>query len=231
MPKGGQLKKIVQKPLPKYNPKKRQKVVKHQKKSKTASPKKIEKTSPAPLKKVQKLPPTKSKPFLPYEEKKTKERNLTKQQPEKNGNPLYSLLSEDHSDEEPQQKKAALSSSNGIMQNIRELYGDEFGKLSPGQQRYIMDNQEIMRRITQQVLNRVAQVNLSPGINVNTYNVIEFKLHPDGSMSDFRFIKKSGVYILDETTKETIEYAYSKYPHPTETTLIRYNVFYNLARY
>ena len=227
MPKGGQLKKIVQKPLPKYNPKQKKKIPHLNKPKSTQKPKE----QPKPPKKTEKLPPSKTKPLLPYEEKKTKEQNLTKKKSEKSTNPLYALLSEDHSDEEQQQKKKTATSSSGVMQNIKELYGEEFGKLSPGQQQYILDNQEIMRRITQQVLNRVARVNIPRDINVNTYNVIEFKLHPDGSMSDFRFIKKSGVYILDETTKETIEYAYSKYPHPKETTLIRYNVFYNLARY
>jgi len=88
-----------------------------------------------------------------------------------------------------------------------------------------------MRRITQQVLNRVARVNIPRDLNVNRSNVIEFYLHPNGDMSGFRFISKSGYYILDDTTKETIEYAYSRYPRPKETTLIRYNVYYNLARY
>jgi outer membrane biosynthesis protein TonB len=231
MPKGGQLKKIVQKPLPKYNPKK------HKRKPKLNKPK------PAPkkqqkheFKKTQKLPPQNNKPLI--ELSKSNEHNITKAEiapkkvvKKKEQNPLYSLLSEDHSSEEVEQTQKTKTASKGVMQNIKELYGDEFGKLTPGQQKYILDNQEIMRRITQQVLNRVARVNLPRDINVNATNVIEFKLHPDGSMSDFRFLKKSGVYILDETTKETIEYAYSKYPHPQETTLIRYNVFYNLARY
>ena len=227
MPKGGQLKKIVQKPLPKYNPKQKKKTPHLNKPKNQAKAKEQQK----PQKKVQKLPPSKTKPLIPYEEKKSKEQNLTKQESKKKENPLYALLSQDHSNEEQEQKQKTKTASSGVMQNIKELYGDEFGKLSPGQQQYILDNQEIMRRITQQVLNRVARVNIPRDLSVNTYNVIEFKLHPDGSMSDFRFIKKSGVYILDETTKETIEYAYSKYPYPKETTLIRYNVFYNLARY
>ncbi|SFV59041.1 Ferric siderophore transport system, periplasmic binding protein TonB [hydrothermal vent metagenome] len=227
MPKGGQLKKIVQKPLPKYNPKKKKRIP-HLNKPKSKP--KTKKKESQPPKKIQKLPPSKTKPLIPVE-KRHKEQNLTKKETPKNNNPLYALLSEDHSKEEIEQKKKSISSSNGVMQDIKELYGDEFGKLSAGQQKYILDNQEIMRRITQQVLNRVARVNIPRDLSVNTYNIIEFKLHPDGSMSDFRFIKKSGVYILDETTKETIEYAYSKYPHPSETTLIRYNVFYNLARY
>lgn len=225
MPKGGQLKKLVKKPLPKYNPKAKKKTPKLNKPKATQKPKKVEQK----VQKTQKLPPKNNKPLI--ELSKNKEQNLTKKEPKKAKNPLYSLLSQDHSDEEVEQTKKTSSSSSGVMQNIKELYGDEFGKLTPGQQKYILDNQEIMRRITQEVLYRVAKVNLPRDINVNATNVIEFYLHPDGSMSDFKFLKKSGIYVLDETTKETIEYAYSKYPHPKEKTLIRYNVFYNLARY
>ena len=85
-----------------------------------------------------------------------------------------------------------------------------------------------MRRITQEILNRVASVNLTKDLNVNRVNIIEFYLHPNGDMTDFKFLEKSGYYILDKTTQETIEYAYSKYPPVSEKTLIRYNVFYNL---
>ena len=131
--------------------------------------------------------------------------------------------------ERPKEKVVKNSNASSINQNIKELYGEEFGKLSTAQQEYILDNQEIMRRITQQVLNRVASVNLPRDLNVNKSNVIEFYLHPNGDMSDFKFLNKSGLYVLDDTTKETIEYAYSKYPRPKEKTLIRYNVFYNLA--
>jgi len=226
LPKGSQFKKIVQKPLPKYNPKQNRKEPKLNKEKKEQKPQKSKQ-------KQQQLPPKNNRSFLPLEAQKNKEHNITKNEKAKTqqDNPLYSLLSQDHSDEEEQSTKKSHTASSGVLQNIKELYGDEFGKLTPGQQKYILDNQEIMRRITQEVLYRVARVNLPHDLNINATNVIEFKLHPDGSMSDFRFIKKSGIYILDRTTQETIEYAYSKYPHPKETTLIRYNVFYNLARY
>ena len=139
---------------------------------------------------------------------------------------------EDKSESEQKVVKKKVANGGNISQDIKELYGEEFGELTPGQQQYIIDNQEIMRRITQQVLTRVANVNLrgkSP--NVNKSNVIEFYLHPNGDMSDFKFLSKSGYYVLDDTTKETIEYAYAKYPRPKEKTLIRYNVYYHLARY
>ena len=223
MPKGQQLKKIV-KPAKKPN-------IKYDKKKIDAKPK-VKKPpinkpleKPKPKKKVEKvkpLPPI--KPYIPLKKKK--------EEKQKKADPL-SWMSEDKSkeDDKKEEKKKKYSRSSSVAQNIKKLYGEEFGKLSPGQQKYIIDNQEIMRRITQQVLTRVAGVNLPRDMNVNRTNVIEFYLHPNGDMSDFRFIKKSGYYVLDDTTKETIEYAYSKYPLPKEKTLIRYNVFYNLARY
>jgi len=127
--------------------------------------------------------------------------------------------------------KQSNSSASSIMQDIKKLYGDKFAQLSPVEQKYILDNQEIMRRITQEVLTRVASVNIDRSMQINRSNIIEFYLHPNGDMSDFHFLQKSGIYTLDRTTKETIEYAYSRYPRPKEKTLIRYNVFYNLAHY
>jgi periplasmic protein TonB len=224
MPKGSQLKKIVKPPV-KYEPKK---PVKKPKLNKPKPTKPQPKPKPKP-----KVKPIAQKPYIALAPKK--DVNTTKKEPKKDikkpKDPLYAMLSQDKSSKEEEKKEKKTYSGSSINQNIKELYGDEFGKLSPGQQKYILDNQEIMRRITQQVLSRVARVNLPRDLNVNRSNVIEFYLHPNGDMSDFKFLEKSGYYVLDDTTKETIEYAYSRYPRPTEKTLVRYNVFYNLARY
>lgn len=217
MPKGSQLKKIVKSKPVEY------KLKQKRKKPKLNKPKMPPKPPVEKQPKVEPLPP--KKPYIDYEKSKKKE--LPKK--EKKTTDDMSWLYEDRSDEEQKDTKAKKQNSSSISQNIKELYGDKFGKLTPGQQKYILDNQEIMRRITQEILTRVARVNIPRNLNVNRSNVIEFKLHPNGDMSDFRFISKSGYYILDDTTKETIEYAYSRYPRPKETTLIRYNVFYNLA--
>ncbi|MDT8339388.1 MAG: energy transducer TonB, partial [Sulfurimonas sp.] len=174
--------------------------------------------------KTEPIPP--SKPYIsmapPSEEKKE----------QKSKYDSLDWLSEDMSNEEESKEKSVKHNSGSSIgsSSLKELYGDMFGKLTPGQQKYLIDNQEIMRRITQEVLNRVAQVNLPRDINVNRTNVVEFYLHPNGDISDFKFLQKSGYYVLDDTTKETIEYAYSKYPRPEEKILVRYNVYYNLAR-
>ena len=220
MPKGKQLKKIVKpnKPPVKFEPNKP--VIKPVLNKPKIKPK-PKKTKP----KVEPLPPT--KPFIPLINKKQKDVNKTKKPQEKD--PL-SWMFEDKAKNEKKVKRKPIRNGGNISQDIKELYGEEFGKLTQGQQQYIIDNQEVMRRITQQVLTRVARVNLPRDLNVNRSNVVEFYLHPNGDMTDFKFLNKSGYYVLDDTTKETIEYAYSRYPRPKEKTLIRYNVYYNLAR-
>ena len=222
MPKGSQLKKIVKKPPVKYEPKK---PVKKPKLNKPKKPKSKPKPKPE---KTAPVPPT--KPYIPLLTKK-QDTNTTKAKKEKKKQDKMAWLFEDKSSQEKKSQESKNKNSSNISQNIKELYGEEFGKLTPGQQKYILDNQEIMRRITQQVLSRVARVNLSRDLNVNRSNVIEFYLHPNGDMTDFKFLEKSGYYILDDTTKETIEYAYSRYPRPKEKILIRYNVYYHLAHY
>jgi hypothetical protein len=224
MPKGSQLKKITNQAPVMYEPKKE---VKKPKLNKRPKPTKL---APKPKPKIEPLPPT--KPYIVLKDVNTTK--PIKKEEKKPIDPLYAMLSQDKSSQEKkvqENKKSSRLGAGGTTKEIKKLYGDMWGKLTPGQQKYMLDNQEIMRRITQQVLTRVARVNLPRDLNVNRSNVIEFYLHPNGDMSDFKFLNKSGYYVLDDTTKETIEYAYSRYPRPAEKILIRYNVFYNLARY
>jgi len=226
MPKGSQLKKLTKQNTPKQKPVKYE-PKKPPKKTKLNKPTKP-KAKPKPKhEKIKPLPP--KKPYIPLLAKK-KDINKTKTKK----TTAMSWLYEDQSSKEEKKEKQTQASGaqiGGSIRQMKELYGSKWGKLTPGQQKYMLDNQEIMRRITQQVLTRVASVNLSRDLHVNRINVVEFYLHPNGDMTDFKFLKKSGYYVLDETTKETIEYAYSRYPRPKEKILIRYNVYYNLARY
>ncbi len=229
LPKGKQLDKLVDKPFvtPKEKPEPRKPI--------NPPPPKPEKPAPA---KTEPIPS--NKPYIPVEQapepkkepKKEAEANVT-QTPPKEHNKLYSFLSQEVT---PEQKSDNAPQSNTkresrINQDIKELYGDEFGELSEGEQKYILDNQEIMRRITQQVLNRVGSVNIPENMRINRHNIVEFYLYPNGDISDIKFIERSGFYILDDTTKETIEYAYSRYPRPEQKTLIRYRVGYYLRGY
>lgn len=170
-------------------------------------------------------------PVLPPEPKKAFERHIAKKvatidkvlPPSKSNGGLYDILSK--TDENP---KASIKPSAQISNDIKKLYGDKFGELSEGEQRYILDNQEQMRRITQATLDRYGRSKIPDNLRVNEANTIEFYLHPDGHISDIRFLKNSQFALLDDTTQETIEIAYAKYPRPAQKTYIRYRVFYSL---
>jgi len=140
---------------------------------------------------------------------------------------LYDILSKP----DPSAQERPTQSTTKITDTIQRLYGDKFNDLSAGEQKYIIDNQEVMRRITQEVLDRYGHSRIPDNIRTNDTNMIEFYLHPDGSISDLRFLKNSQLSILDDTTKEVIELAYAKYPRPQQKTLIRYRVWYNLSGY
>ncbi|MFT5662357.1 MAG: protein TonB [Sulfurimonas sp.] len=217
MVKGSQLKEIVKKPPIKYKPKIKPKTPK-------LNPKPVKRTKPKAEAEV-----IGKEIFIPFMKEK-KESIKQKPKKEKLTTPM-NWLYEDKAKFETPKIKVDRSRGTSAGRNIKELYGSKFGELSQAQQEYILNNQEIMRRITQQVLTRQASVSNLKGLNVNKTNIIEFFLHPNGDMSDFKFLHKSGFFILDEITKVTIEYAYSKYPRPKEKTLIRYNVFYNLISY
>jgi periplasmic protein TonB len=124
-----------------------------------------------------------------------------------------------------------VQSSTKISDTIQRLYGDKFNELTEGEQQYILDNQEAMRRITQKVLDRYAQSRIPNNIRTNDTNMIEFYLHPDGSISNIKFLQNSQLSILNDTTKEVIELSYAQYPRPKQKTLIRYRVAYNLIGY
>ncbi len=227
MIKGSQLKKLVNKTYKRYVPKKT-----------VQEPHKITINRPLkPLKKSEIIKPktepiTPQKPFIEVQKAADRNETIVKKEIDQKHSKLYSFLSKEDPNENKKAKDTKqIQRSSEINQDIKELYGSEFGELSAGEQKYILDNTDNMRRITQQVLNRVGRVNVPNDLRVNKTNIIEFYLHPNGDMSDFRFIKKSGFYILDDTTKETIEYAYSKYPRPAQKTLIRYKVGYYLRGY
>ncbi len=224
MPKGRQLKELV-KEFETYTPPKEPKPVEPNRQTinepspQSKPPKAVEvpKTKPLPQKES----------HIPLPEKAPEKADTPKEHAK-----LYSLLSKQTTiHKSTEGEKHSKKRDSLISQNLKELYGEEFGKLTEGEQKYLMDNQEIMRRITQGVLNRIARVNIPRDLRVNDQNIIEFYLHPNGDISDLHFIKRSKFYLLDDTTKETIEYAYSKYPRPQQKTLVRYRVGYYLSGY
>lgn len=192
-------------------------------------------TKPQPQKPLpQEVKPTPPAPEPQPEPKKAFERHIAKTVANIERTPLPPKefnLHDSFTKADPSARENMTRSSTKISDSIQKLYGDKFNELSEGEQKYILDNQEVMRRITQNVLDRYGRSRIPDNIRGNDTNMIEFYLHPDGSISDLRFLKNSQLSILDDTTKEVIELAYSKYPRPQQKTLIRYRVWYNLTGY
>ena len=200
----------------------------------TSTPKAQKSPTLQPLTKPQAVQPNTPMPeaaITPPEPKRAFERHVAPQvatierqpQPKKEQG-LYDFLSK----ADPNLRSTSSESMTKVSDNIQKLYGDKFGELSAGEQKYILDHQETMRRITQGVLDRYGRSKIPDNLRVDETNTIEFYLHPDGSISDIHFLKNSRFSILNDTTKDTIELAYSKYPRPAQKTLIRYRVWYNL---
>ncbi len=209
MPKGEQLKKLTQS-------------------------RKVQTPSKQPTKQPMAQPPiqqVKDTSITPPEPKKAFERHVASQvatiehqpQPKKESG-LYDFLSK----ADPNLQSSSSNSVSKVSNNIEKLYGDKFGELSEGEQKYIIDNQEAMRRITQSVLSSYAPSRLPNGLRVNTINVVEFYLYPNGNISDLKLIRNSKLELLDDITKKTIEFSFGRYPHPAQKTYIRYQVYYDL---
>ncbi len=215
LPKGKQLEKIVPK-LPKTEPALQKK---------KPQPQEAEKPAPSPAAKKEEPSKEIEKPAYRHFEKTPSESiKITKTPVKKSA--LYEKLSKQQAPQEQEKQKA--EEGTHVSPNIQDAYGEAFGRLSEGEQKYIVDNQEIMRRITQEQLNRLGPVNIPRNLNVNTFNLIEFYLHPNGDISELRIITASGYEILDDTSLQTIEYSYHRYPLPAQKTLIRYKVGYYL---
>jgi periplasmic protein TonB len=190
-----------------------------------AQPPLKEQAKPLNEKPIEKVPEPLPEPRKAFERHVAKPVAEIERKPQPKG--LYDILAK----ADPHAREEIAKRSTKLSDSIDKLYGDKFNELSEGEQKYILDNQEVMRRITQNVLDRYGHSRIPDNIRTNDTNMIEFYLHPDGSISDIRFLKNSRLSILDDTTKEVIELAYAKYPRPQQKTLIRYRVWYNLTGY
>jgi len=111
---------------------------------------------------------------------------------------------------------------------FKESYGNKFNELTIREQNYILSNQKTIVKITKSTFRRVCRVNLPKDLHVKKDVIVEFYLHENGKISNFKFIKKSGYYVIEDTSKETIEYSHSRYPRPSSKTLIRLKLNYNI---
>lgn len=112
-----------------------------------------------------------------------------------------------------------------LPRSIQHHYGDDFLALSVAQQRYLLTNLQKIRKINDIVGNRLLQSKPDEEIDTKENNIVEFYLHPDGSISGLTLSKEREGSLLDELTVETIELAHTQYPRPKQTTLIRIRVW------
>ncbi len=234
MPKGSQLQQLpsqapsepaprpTEQPLP---PKKSEPSVAPEKPQPTVTKPPRVTPSPKPSPRPLPVPKVAETPETPMEPQETAKETPTQRLYNKLSTPTLSTASAEPKPKLSQEKMRHFTN------DLKEAYGDTFAQLSAGEQKYILDNAEIMRRVTQEVLNRVASVSIPRELRVNDYNLIEFYLHPNGDISDVRLLRRSGFYKLDDTTVETIQYAYSRYPRPQQKTLIRFKFGYYLRGY
>lgn len=122
-------------------------------------------------------------------------------------------------------KKLTRDDINLLPRSILHHYGDEFFELSATEQHYLLNNLQKIRKINDIVGNRLLQSKSDEEIDTKENNIVEFYLHPDGSISGLSLYNEREGSLLDELTLETIELAHSQYPRPKQTTLIRIRVW------
>ncbi len=107
--------------------------------------------------------------------------------------------------------------------SVLHHYGEEFFSLPSGEQHFIIDNLQKIRKINEIVGTRLLRDRSD--IDPNDNNVVEFILNPDGTISDLSLEKNRIGTPLDELTLQTINLAYPKYPKPEQPTHIRIRVY------
>jgi len=122
-------------------------------------------------------------------------------------------------------KEDAHQIPKNISESIKRHYGDEFYDLTVEEQKYILDNLKTIRKINEIVGTRLLRSKPSNEIDPTDSNIVEFYLHPDGSISDLYLYEDRTGNMLDELTLDTIRLAHSKYPKPKTRTLIRIRVW------
>lgn len=114
---------------------------------------------------------------------------------------------------------------NQLPFSVLHHYGEEFFNLSAGEQHYIVDNLQRIRKLNEIVGTRLLRERYHDDVDPLDNNVVEFTLHPDGSISDLHLEKNRIGTPLDELTLQTVTLAHPKYPKPAQDTKIRIRVY------
>lgn len=108
--------------------------------------------------------------------------------------------------------------------SILHHYGESFFTLPAGEQHYIIDNLQRIRKINEIVGTRLLRERLDE-VDPSDNNIVTFTLYPDGTINDLTLEKNRVGSSLDELTIQTINLAYTKYPKPNQPTHIRIRVY------
>lgn len=176
------------------------------------------------VKKDQKLSKIKTVKLPPQESKVDLKKLFTKKQETKiKKEPLFSP--KDTQKQIVKQEKKKVKKLDTMTQKYIKLYGEKYYAFSKEQRKYIKNNISSIGKITQKYLRY-------PRVSVRTKqsgtNVVEFKLHPNGDITDLRLVDSSNYTALDQNSVNTIKIAYAEYPRPSEPTWIRIFVRYIL---
>jgi hypothetical protein len=176
--------------------------------------------------------PIQPKTFVPYEPKRPKPTppiikplpQPTQEPKEPKRSALASLLLQQKPSIKTVEEEQEISR---IERKLKKIYGNSYQDLTEAEKNYMIDNHTLMQIITQRVLNRVGRVNISMS-NMKAFNLVEFTLYPDGSISDISMVQKARFKVFNQTSIETIEFAHKEYPHPKEPIRVRYHFYYDL---
>lgn len=133
------------------------------------------------------------------------------------------LTQEQHPTPAIELKRITEADRESLPYSVLHHYGNQFFELSAGEQHYIIDNLQKIRKINEVVGTRLLRdrSDVDPMDN----NVVEFILNPDGSISDLTLEKNRIGTALDELTLQTINLAHPKYPKPEQPTRVRIRVY------
>ncbi len=109
--------------------------------------------------------------------------------------------------------------------SVLHHYGEAFFTLSAGEQHYIINHLQRIRKINEIVGTRLLRERYHDDVDPDDNNIVTFTLHPDGTISDLELEKNRIGTPLDELTLQTIQLAHPKYPKPSQPTKVRIRVY------
>lgn len=176
---------------------------------------------------VQELPIAETQPITPFEEEMVYiPEPIIKREPKietAQSSDLGSFLSS---------PSTPIASTNSYPNSkIKKLYGSSFHRMTPTQKRFIENNLDSIQEITQQTLTLRGYPEGAGRTGQEGTNVVTFKLHPNGNISNLRLKTRIGYRSLDENTLSLIRVAYKDYPYPSTTTQITFYVHYTIYGY